>query len=201
MRRRVGGQVMSREGSDIPPSFSSAGARWLIAVAAVAVTCGLLGRARDSALERASRLEAEVTRLDELAAAYLQLASPPAAPGPRSSGSGAAGPAPIPVRAIVERATREALQQGKVLSLAGETTEPRNQPGPATDAAGIAPEERVELRLSGAPLVDLVDLLYKLERGPQPLRVHRLHVRRSVSERSEAALDVMAVLEAPRPGR
>jgi hypothetical protein len=166
----------------------------------VAVVCTLLGRARDSALDHAARLEGELTRLGDLAVAYEQLVVAHAISAPASGGS----QPEIPVRVIVERATRDVVQRGTVVSLESMRREPPSQPPLAAETGGLGSGERVELRLSGTPLVDLVDLLYALERGPQPLRVDRLHVRRTVAERAEAqgaaALDVTAVLDPLPPG-
>jgi hypothetical protein len=175
--------------------------RWLVAAAVVAVACTLLGRARDAALDHAARLEGELTQLGDLAAAYEQLAVAQAVSAPASAGS----QPEIPVRTLVERATREAVRRGTVVSLEPMRRESPSQPAPALEASGLGSGEGVELRVSGTPLVDLVDLLYALERGRQPLRVDRLHVRRTVAERADmqgaAALDVTAVLDPLRPGR
>jgi hypothetical protein len=65
--------------------------------------------------------------------------------------------------------------------------------------AGPADEERIELHVGGIQLGDLVGLLYELERGPQPLRLERLHLRRAAPEpvagvQRGATLEITAVV-------
>jgi len=198
MREQVTRRLLESVNSRIAP-FSSASARWLVAAAAVALACGLLGSARDSALEHAGRLEAELTQLDDLAAAYRRLSA---------EGTDTSGDPHLPrpsVRTIVEHATRQALHRGKVLSLEPRAEEPSSRPAQGPGGAGLATDESVELRLSAILLTDLVDLLYELEHGPHPLRVHRLHVRRSAPQsidvEGEAGLEIMAVLDLRRASR
>jgi general secretion pathway protein M len=50
------------------------------------------------------------------------------------------------------------------------------------DMGGLYREESVELKLNGISLQQLVDLMYKIEKGPQPLRLTRLQVKKRPRE-------------------
>jgi hypothetical protein len=70
------------------------------------------------------------------------------------------------------------------------------------DLSGVYREESVELKLNGVSLKELVDLMYQIEKGVQPLRLTRLQVKKR--PREPQAFDVIATvsmlksLEAPR---
>jgi len=168
------------------------GRRWLLATAAVVAACWLLAGARDAALERAGRLEADLDRLAGLAAEYQRLSGDPVDP--------AADPASprLPLGIVVDRTARRALRHGTVLSLAPWAGGTSDSPAQIRDGTALTTDEPVELRLSEAPLTDLVDLLYALDHAPRRLRVDRLHVRRSRAEPAAGtdgtALEVTAVV-------
>jgi hypothetical protein len=50
------------------------------------------------------------------------------------------------------------------------------------DLGGAYREESVELKLNGVSLQQLVDLMYHIEKGPQPLRLTRLQVKKRLRE-------------------
>jgi general secretion pathway protein M len=50
------------------------------------------------------------------------------------------------------------------------------------DISGAYREESVELKLNGVSLQQLVDLMYHIEKGPQPLRLTRLQVKKRPRE-------------------
>lgn len=50
------------------------------------------------------------------------------------------------------------------------------------DISGTYREESVELKLNGVSLQQLVDLMYHIEKGPQPLRLTRLSVKKRPRE-------------------
>ena len=107
-----------------------------------------------SSVEQDRWTTVETDTVGEYDAAYEQLAVAQAASAPASAGS----QPEIPVRTLVERATREAVRRGTVVSLEPMRRESPNQPAPALEASGLGSGEGVELRVSGTPLVDLVDL-------------------------------------------
>jgi general secretion pathway protein M len=58
--------------------------------------------------------------------------------------------------------------------------------------AGAYREESVELKLTGIELQQLVDMMYQIEKGPHPLRVTRLQVKKQV--RDPYSFDVTATV-------
>jgi hypothetical protein len=50
------------------------------------------------------------------------------------------------------------------------------------DLGGAYREESVELKLNGVSLQQLVDLMYHIEKGPEPLRLTRLQVKKRARE-------------------
>ncbi len=60
------------------------------------------------------------------------------------------------------------------------------------DLGGAYREESVELKLNGVSLQQLVDLMYHIEKSPQPLRLTRLQVKKR--QRETASFDVTATV-------
>src|SRR5262245_40121049 len=70
------------------------------------------------------------------------------------------------------------------------------------DLSGTYREESVELKLNGVSLQQLVDLMYKIEKGAQPLRMTRLQIKKR--PREPQTFDVTAtvsMLKALEPGK
>lgn len=63
--------------------------------------------------------------------------------------------------------------------------------------AGVYREESVELKLSGISLEQLVDMLYRIEKGPHPLRVTRLQIKKQY--RDPHSFDVTATVSMLKP--
>lgn len=60
------------------------------------------------------------------------------------------------------------------------------------DLGGVYKEESVELKLNGVSLQQLVDLMYHIEKSPQPLRLTRLQVKKR--QRDATSFDVTATV-------
>ena len=60
------------------------------------------------------------------------------------------------------------------------------------DLGGAYREESVELKLNGVSLQQLVDLMYHIEKSPQPLRLTRLQVKKR--QRDATSFDVTATV-------
>lgn len=65
------------------------------------------------------------------------------------------------------------------------------------DIAGVYREESVEIKLNGVSLQNLVDLMYKVEKGAQPLRFTRLQVKKRLREPQK--FDVVATVSMLKP--
>lgn len=70
------------------------------------------------------------------------------------------------------------------------------------DLSGLYREESVELKLNGVSLKELVDLMFQIEKGAQPLRLTRLQVKKRPREPQTfdvtATVSMLKSLEAPR---
>jgi hypothetical protein len=70
------------------------------------------------------------------------------------------------------------------------------------DLSGVYREESVELKLNGVSLKELVDLMYQIEKGVQPLRLTRLQVKKRPREPQTfdvtATVSMLKSLEAAR---
>lgn len=68
------------------------------------------------------------------------------------------------------------------------------------EIGGAYREESVELKLNGVSLQQLVDLMYRIEKGPQPLRLTRLQIKKRPREPSTfdvtATVSMLKALEA-----
>ena len=71
------------------------------------------------------------------------------------------------------------------------------------DLGGAYREESVELKLNGVSLQQLVDLMYQIEKGPQPLRLTRLQVKKRAREPQTfdvtATVSMLKALDAKPP--
>ena len=71
------------------------------------------------------------------------------------------------------------------------------------DLGGAYREDSVELKLNGVSLQQLVDLMYHIEKGAQPLRLTRLQVKKKPRDPSSfdvtATVSMLKSLEAKPP--
>jgi len=66
--------------------------------------------------------------------------------------------------------------------------------------AEVYREERVELRLNDITLAQLVELLHRIEKGTHPLRVTRLHIKKTRTQGHFEITAVVSTLQAIEPG-
>jgi hypothetical protein len=130
---------------------------WALAVVVAGATVLALERARDRTLERIAERQRDLELLAAEPAPPVAAPESPAADGGRAAASFATA---------LEQTAAHTVGRERIVAIA-----------PAGAAAQQEGTGAVEIRLRGAPLAQVVELLYRVRRGPVPARVPRLEMR------------------------